>query len=114
MINNLSITSPFLTTSSYQAAYINNNGMQSAGQMRYNTATQQMEVYDGMNWINISQNASVGLSQEAEEVLRWAGYKMREEDELKAKMEKYPALKHAYEQYKIVEALVYEEEQSGT
>ena len=114
MINNLTVTSPFLTTSSYQAPYISNNGMQSAGQMRYNTATQQMEVYDGMNWVNISQNVSVGISQEAEEAIRWVGHKRREEEELNAKMEKYPALKHAYEQFKMIEALVYEEEQSGT
>jgi hypothetical protein len=39
---------------------------------------------------------------------------MREEDELKAKMEKYPTLKSAYEQFKMIEALVYEEEKSGT
>jgi uncharacterized pyridoxamine 5'-phosphate oxidase family protein len=76
--------------------------------------TQQMEVYDGNMWINISQNASIGLSWTADEAIRWAGEKMAEERELKAKLEKYPSLKHAYEQYKIIEALVYEEEQSGT
>jgi hypothetical protein len=35
---------------------------------------------------------------------------MHEEKELKAKMEKYPTLKSAYEQFKMVEALVYEDE----
>jgi hypothetical protein len=39
---------------------------------------------------------------------------MKEESALKAKLEKFPALKHAYEQYKIIEALVHEEETSGT
>ncbi len=110
MINNLTVTSPHLTTSSYSAPYINNNGMQSAGQMRYNTMTQQMEVYDGSSWISISQNVSVGLSWTADEAIRWATEKMAEEKELKAKMEKYPTLKHAYEQYKLVEALVYEDD----
>lgn len=113
MINNLSVTSPFLTTSSYSAPYVGNNG-QSAGNMRFNTTTQQMEVFDGSMWISISQNVTVGMSYEADEVLRWAGYKMREEAELKAKMEKYPTLKHAYEQFKMIEALVYEEEKVGT
>lgn len=110
MINNLTVTSPHLTTSSYFAPYINNNGMQSAGQMRYNTSTQQMEVYDGSSWISISQNVSVGLTLAAEDAIRWVQTKMAEEKELKAKMEKYPTLKHAYEQYKMVEALVYEDE----
>jgi hypothetical protein len=113
MIKNLDITSPFLTSSSYSAPYVGNNG-QSAGNVRYNTMTQQMEVFDGGSWINISQNVSVGMSYEADEVLRWAGYKMREEAELKAKMEKYPTLKSAYEQFKMLEILVHEEETSGT
>jgi len=113
LINNLTVTSPFLTTSSYSGPYISNNGM-SAGNMRYNTATQTIEVYDGSTWQPISQNVSVGLSYEAEDVLRWAGYKMREENDLKRRMEKYPALKNAYEQFKMVEILVHEEEQSGT
>jgi hypothetical protein len=108
MINNLTVSSPFLTTSSYNSAHIGANG-QSAGQMRYNTSLQQVEVYDGVAWIMVSQNISVGLSYEADEVLRWAGLKMREEDELKAKMKKYPTLKSAYEQFKMIEALVYEE-----
>ena len=112
MINNLSITSPHLSTSSYSAPYIGNNG-QSAGSVRWNTMTQQMEVYDGNVWINISQNASVGLSWTAEETIRWAQEKMKEESELKAKLEKHPTLKHAYEQYKMVEALVHEEATNG-
>jgi hypothetical protein len=73
-----------------------------------------MEVFDGITWISINQNVTIGMSYEADEVLRWAGLKMREEDELKKRMEKYPTLKHAYEQFKMVEILVHEEEQSGT
>ena len=113
MINNLHVTSPFLTTSSYSMPHIGNNG-QSAGTVRWNTSGQQMEVFDGITWISINQNVTIGMSYEADEVLRWAGFKMREEDELKKRMEKYPTLKHAYEQFKMVEILVHEEEQSGT
>lgn len=112
MIKNLDITSPHLTGSSYSAPYVGNNG-QSAGNVRWNIMTQQLEVSDGNNWINISQNASIGLSWGADEAIRWAQEKMVEDRELKAKLEKYPTLKHAYEQYKMVEALVYEEETSG-
>jgi hypothetical protein len=112
MINNLTVSSPFLTTSSYNSSHIGANG-QSAGQMRYNTSLQQVEVYDGVAWIMISQNTSVGLSYEAEEAIRWAQTKRAEETELKTKMEKYPTLKSAYEQFKMIEALVYEEEKSG-
>ena len=109
MIKNLDITSPHLTGSAHSAPYVGNNG-QSAGSVRYNTMTQQMEAFDGSNWINISVNANLSLSYGAEEAIRWASEKMAEERELKAKLEKYPTLKSAYEQYKLVEALVYEEE----
>jgi hypothetical protein len=112
MINNLTVTSPFLTTSSHSMQHIGNNG-QSAGTMRWNTSGQQMEVFDGTTWISINQNVTVGLSYEAEEVLRWAGYKMREEDDLKKRMEKHPTLKHAYEQFKMIEILVHEEDKVG-
>jgi hypothetical protein len=82
--------------------------------MRYNTNTQHIEVYDGTNWISISQTPTVSLSYEAEEAIRWARDNMVKEAELKAKIEKYPTLKSAYEQFKMIEALVYEEEKSGT
>jgi hypothetical protein len=93
--------------------YIGSNG-QSAGTVRWNISGQQMEVFDGNTWVSINQNITLGLSHEADEVLRWAGYKMREEDELKKRMEKYPTLKNAYEQFKMIEILVHEEEASGT
>ena len=105
MINNLTVTSPHLTTSSYSAPYINNNGMQSIGQIRYNTMTQQMEVYDGMTWIVISQNVSVGLSWAADEAIRWANEKMREEADLKQRIERHPGLKDAWEKFQIMDIL---------
>jgi hypothetical protein len=113
MIKNLDITSPHLTGNFISTPYVNNNG-QSAGSVRWNIMTQQMEVSDGNNWINISHSASIGLSWTANEAIQWVQEKMKEESALKAKLEKFPALKHAYEQYKIIEALVYEEEKSGT
>jgi hypothetical protein len=111
MIKNLDITSPHLSGSFISPPYINNNG-QSAGTVRYNIMTQQMEVFGGVNWINISQNASIGLSWTANEAIQWAQEKMKEESELKAKLEKYPTLNSAYEQFKMIEVLVYEEEKS--
>ena len=107
MIKNLDITSPHLTGSSYSAPYVGNNG-QSAGSVRYNTMTQQMEVFDGNNWINISQNASIGLSWSADEAIRWAGDKMREEADLKRRMEDNPGLKDAYEKFQIMDILTKE------
>lgn len=110
MINNLTSSSPHLTTNTYQSPYISNNGMQSAGQMRWNTMTQQMEVYDGMTWHVVSQNATVGLTMTADEAIRWASEKMREERALKERMEKNPGLKDAYEKFQIMDILSKEED----
>ena len=113
MINNLSITSPHFTNSSYSTPYIGNNG-QSAGNMRFNTMTQQMEVFDGNMWINISQNVTVGMTWTAEEAIRWATEKMEEERALKQRMEKHPGLKDAYEKFQIMDILTKEDESQRT
>ena len=91
-----------------------NNGGQSSGEMRYNTSNQLVEVYNGNTWQSITEYVNINLSSEAETAIQWATNKMYEEQELKAKMEKYPTLKSAYEQYKMVEALVYEDDKVGT
>ena len=86
------------------------------GNVRYNPSIQQMEVYDGNMWQTISSGATVGLSYEADSAVRWAIEKMKEEEKLKAKLDKYPALKDAYDQLEMVKALVYgelEDEQPG-
>lgn len=81
-----------------------------AGEVRFNLTLQTMEVFDGSIWQQVQQNASIGLTSSAESAMNWAIRKMAEEAELKEKMEKYPTLKSAYEQFKMVEALVHEEE----
>jgi hypothetical protein len=112
MIKNITQSGAFVQVSSYNPPNIYNTG-QSAGEMRYNTNTQHIEVYDGTNWISISQTPTVSLSYEAEEAIRWVRDSMVKEAKLKAKIEKYPTLKSAYEQFKMIEALVYEEEKIG-
>ena len=109
MIKTLDITSPHLTGSTYSTPYVGNNG-QSAGNVRWNTMTQQMEVCDGNNWINISQNVSVGLTMTADEAIRWADEKRREERDLKERMEKNPGLKDAYEKFQIMDILTKEKD----
>ena len=70
--------------------YINNHsGSMGAGDMRFNTLTQNMEVYDGNSWIQLgTSHAQLGLTPEAERLLDWARMKMMEELELDALAEK--------------------------
>lgn len=109
MLNAIHSIDSYVVTYNNSPAYISNTGAM-AGQVRVNTMTQSMEVYDGANWISYNNTSSVGLSFDAQKILQWAKKKMDEEAVLKDKMEKYPMLKDAYEQYKVIEALVYEEE----
>jgi len=99
MINNLTSSSPNLLTSSYTAPYIGNTG-QSAGNVRFNTMTQQMEVFDGSIWINISMNANLSLSYGAEETIRWAQDKMMEEAKIEKLALENAAVKIALENVK--------------
>jgi hypothetical protein len=73
-----------------------------------------MQVFDGSSWLNMSTSyASVGLTQEADELLDWARKKRQEEVNLKMRMAEHPGLKDAYEKFKIMDALTLEEEKHG-
>lgn len=105
--------SAFINVRQSSNQYISNVGNQHVGQVNFNTATQELEIFDGSRWVQFDNNiAELSLSFEAEESIRWASRKMKEEQELEEKMKKYPALKDAYEQFKTVEALIHEEENS--
>ena len=104
MIKNLTANGAFVQVNSYSPPNVYGSG-QSAGQVRYNTITQHMEVYDGTNWISISQTATVGLSYDAEEILRWAQTKRAEEADLKERLAKHPGLKDAWEKFQIFDIL---------
>ena len=96
MIKHITSNSANLMSSSYSPPHIGNHG-QLAGQIRYNTSTQNMEVYDGLNWINFSQQVSIGLSYGAEEAIRWAHQKMQVEVEAKKLAENNNAVAIALE-----------------
>ena len=94
------------------STYVNGySGLQGVGNMRYNTSNQNMEVFDGSNWITLNMGySSVGLTPEAETLLDWAKQKRDEEYKLKSLMEKHPGLQEAYERLEIMKALTLEEE----
>lgn len=83
-----------LMCSAFSGPYVGNNG-QGAGNVRYNTMTQQMEVFDGSVWVSISVDANLSLSYGAEETIRWAQDKMREEEELRKLAENNQTVKIA-------------------
>jgi hypothetical protein len=86
------------------STYVNSySGQQGIGNMRFNTSTQNMEVFDGNNWIMLNTSyASVGLTPDAESLLDWARNKRDEEMAWKSLAEKNQAVKIALE--KVEEA----------
>jgi hypothetical protein len=88
------------------------NGM-GTGNMRFNTQTQNIEVYDGNQWITCSTGSvSVGLNSDAESLLDWARIKRDEESRIVALAARYPtvadavdAVKKAQEQLQVATIL---------
>ena len=84
MINNIMPTGRYVQVSGGSTStYINNySGSQGVGNMRYNTSSQRMEVFDGNNWMQLNMGAvSVGLHHEAEQAIDWALKKIKQEKE---------------------------------
>ena len=110
-VNNASPSWPNI----YNTYNSNTSGPQTfTGQMRYNSQTGNMEVFDGNNWQGMASSiAQVGLTAEAERILDWARDKMNEDATLKARIEKHPGLKDAWEKFKIMDALTVEHEKNS-
>ena len=114
-----------MQVSSYYPPQIYGNG-QSAGQVRYNTSTQQMEVYDGSSWMTVGGgSATVNLNGNAISILKWAERKMQEEYELQALANSNPTIKDLVDQMNasilsyhdkiaMVKTLIKEEEKIAT
>ena len=85
--------------------YVNNySGAQGVGNMRYNTSSQNIEVYDGTSWITMSSGyATVSMTPEAESLLDWAKQKRMEEDMNKALADSNPTIADLIEQKKKID-----------
>lgn len=105
MIKGITSSSPFLVVSngSPMAPYIS-PGAQSAGMMRYNTSSSNIEVYDGIAWKQMDGSyTTVDLSPEAQDLLQWARTQRQLDLNRKTLIENNPALKKAYEAIKRAE-----------
>jgi hypothetical protein len=85
-------------SSNYVPASYNNNGID--GQVRFNTQTQQMEVYSGSNWTTVSCHADINPSGKMMAILEWAEHQMNEEAEIAKLIETNPTVADAYQAYK--------------
>jgi hypothetical protein len=82
MIKGITQSGRYITVTNGNAStYVNSyTGQQGVGNMRFNTSTQNIEVYDGNNWVMLNMShASVGLTPDAESLLDWAKERRNEE-----------------------------------
>ena len=99
MIKGITSNSQYITVSggSPMTPYFS-PGAQGAGQMRYNTNSNNMEVWDGVTWKELSMSyTSIDLNYEAQELLRWARDTRNKELAREARIRSNPALRKAYE-----------------
>lgn len=109
MIKNIYSGSPSVYVGTIQNPPVYSNNGSMVGQLRYNPSTSNYEVYDGNTWQTIYNSVPVGLNQEAEDAIRWALDRMREEQDLKQRMEQHPGLKDAYEKFQLMDIMTREE-----
>jgi uncharacterized protein YcfJ len=114
LIGTIKTTSKYVAVTGGPAGnYVNNSNYMAVGQLQYNTNNQQLELYNGKDWQPVNLGTyHVDLNPHAEKILDWAAKKMSEEQEFKERMEKYPGLKDAYEQFQIMDALTMKKEQN--
>ena len=106
MIKNIAGGGRYLTvTGGSNSTYVNNfSGAQGVGNMRYNTSSQNIEIYDGNNWVPMQSGyATVTMTPEAESLLDWAKQKRMEEDMNKALAASNPTIADLLEQKKRID-----------
>lgn len=106
MIKGITSSSQYITVSGGNAmsSYFS-PGAQGAGQMRYNTTSNNIEVWDGVTWKELGTSyASIDLNYEAQELLRWAREAKNKELARESRIKENPALRKAYEAIQRAEA----------
>lgn len=110
MIKNFYSTSPHITVGTAPTPNLYGNGPM-MGAVRYNPGNTNYEVYDGSVWHVVGGSVPVGLSHEADEALRWAIERKREEAGLRERMDRHPGLRDAYEKFRVMDILTQKAEE---
>jgi hypothetical protein len=95
MIKNVYGSGRYLTTYDNKSTnYMNNfSGAQGLGNMRFNTTTQNVEIYDGQMWQPMQMDTvNLSLTSDAQDAIAWADQKRHEELRMQTLAEKHPAV----------------------
>jgi hypothetical protein len=118
MIKSINATGKYSMAMNAQAPhmYMNHHtGLQGIGNVRYNTVTNQFEVFDGNMWMQLSMaHAQVGLTPEAESILDWAKKKQAEEQRIMRLAEQHPGIRDLQEKLDVMIALVTKDKENDS
>lgn len=95
MIKSVIGNSPYIMVATNNTSNFMNNysGAQGLGNIRFNTSTQSLEVYDGTMWHPVQMDTvNLSLTSDAQDAIAWADQKRQEEMKIKALAEKYSAV----------------------
>jgi len=95
MIKNVYGSGRYLTTLNNGATnYMNNfSGAQGLGNMRFNTTTQSVEVWDGQMWQPMQMtDVSLMLTGDAVEAIDWVNQKRKEEHDIRVLADRYTSV----------------------
>ena len=82
-------------------------GAVGAGQLRWNTNMNEMEVNDGVSWRSLGAiNTTIALSNDAQDALSWALKKMQEEKRLEELCQEHVGIKDLKEKLEVMIKLV--------
>ena len=93
---------------------VSGTGNNLLGQLRYNGSSQNLEVYDGTNWLTVTTSyPTIELAPHVQAVVNWAQIKMAEESRLKALMDAHPGIQDLKQKLDVMVALVTKEASQG-
>ena len=99
MLSNVYSTSPFIQVSAPAVPYI--NSAPNAGQVRWNTQNNYMEVSNGSGWQQIGGVASISVSAEFTMIMDWARKEMAKSIKMKQMANQSPTVAAALADYEL-------------
>lgn len=114
MLNGITGGAHLTVSNSYSTRPYINMGNPSAGMVRYNGNSNNLEIYDGSSWMAIQNaNPHIELSSGAQAAINWAYEKMEQERKLKDLMNKHPGLKDLHDKFEMLKVLCEQEEKNN-
>jgi hypothetical protein len=108
MINTINSFNPYFTVHHSPSVYVTNTGNLDTGNIKYDVQTQCLKIHNGYQYDHFGGMAEIVPTQTMTDIMEWAWNKMLEEKKLQERLDKYPSLKKAHEQFQILDQLTVE------